>query len=214
MIAQIGEMGKQPAVNVQWDNCKSIAKVDATKPVPPKTQVPRNICAVVGVPRFVAAWFCNCLKWHWVFPQFTIPRAHLRNSPARAVSVIRADGPGGSRLSRPPCVTTTPPSSDSIAIDSIRRQSITDATSASLPIAAADRSIPPARLTQGGNCKTIAKVDATKRGLVLQLPQMALGISTIAQFHNSTIPQVAPCEKERRVVYFSRSKASGHGQKE
>ena len=41
------------------DNCKTLAKADGTKPVPPKMRVPRNICAVMGGPRFVAAWFCN-----------------------------------------------------------------------------------------------------------------------------------------------------------
>ena len=44
--------------------CKTFARVDGTKPVPPKMQVSRNICAVMGGPRFVAARFCNCLTRH------------------------------------------------------------------------------------------------------------------------------------------------------
>ena len=47
-------------------NCKTFVKVDGTKPVPPKMQVSRNICAGMGGPRFVAVshrnWFLrgNC----------------------------------------------------------------------------------------------------------------------------------------------------------
>ena len=35
--------------------------MDGTKPVPPETQVSRDIRAVAGGARFVAAWFCNYL---------------------------------------------------------------------------------------------------------------------------------------------------------
>ena len=55
-------------------NCKTFAKVDGTKPVPHKMQVPRNICAVMGGPRFVAAWFCNYpLSKNRILLSFAIP---------------------------------------------------------------------------------------------------------------------------------------------
>ena len=50
-----------PVAFMDGGNCKTFAKVDGTKSIPPKMQTSRNICASMGGPRFVAARFCNYL---------------------------------------------------------------------------------------------------------------------------------------------------------